>query len=435
MISRAVCWSKRRFLRGQFARQLAVLAGGTAFGQALLFLVAPVLTRLYTPADYGVLAVYSSILGVVSVVACLRFELVIPLPAEETDAANLVGVSLGIAGLVSLVTGAGVWLVTALDLFPDHVDQLGVWIWLLPLSVFWTGWYQTLSAWGIRRSAFGRVAKTRVTQSVSQIAVQLGLGFLGNGPGGLILGQIAGQTGGSGTLANLAFREDRTAFSGISWAAMSGGVKRYGKQSAYATVAALLNSMGLQLPILLLTSAYTTTVVGLFGLGQRLFALPLDLVGRSVAQVYLSRAAELARGNVRELATLFRVIATRLFMVATVILVPVALIAPWLFSVAFGATWYEAGVFVRIMAANFVGQFVMVPLSHTLVVLERQDLLLLWNTVRVILVAGSLMTAKALGLSASGAIAMLSGSGLFAYVLLFILTQAALRQRMAQVSG
>ena len=66
-----------------FARSTMTLASGTAIAQLLLVLAMPVLTRLYTPADYGALAVYSSTLTVLLVLASLRYEVAIPLPENE----------------------------------------------------------------------------------------------------------------------------------------------------------------------------------------------------------------------------------------------------------------------------------------------------------------------------------------------------------------
>jgi O-antigen/teichoic acid export membrane protein len=67
--------------KSRFARNVAVVSAGSAVGQGLLIVSAPVLTRLYTPADFGVLAVYVSILSILAVAATLRYEMAITLPA------------------------------------------------------------------------------------------------------------------------------------------------------------------------------------------------------------------------------------------------------------------------------------------------------------------------------------------------------------------
>ena len=88
---------------GAFARHVVTLASGTALGQLLLVLALPVLTRLYTPADYGALAVYSSTLTVLLVLASLRFEVAIPLPDDDRAAGSLLALSLLALAVVTLV--------------------------------------------------------------------------------------------------------------------------------------------------------------------------------------------------------------------------------------------------------------------------------------------------------------------------------------------
>jgi len=96
--------------RSRFMRNVAVLAGGSAFGQLINISVAPILSRLYTPGDYGLLAVYASILGLLLVVVSLRYEMAIPLPDDEVAAANLLALSLIIVIVISTLSGFAVWL-------------------------------------------------------------------------------------------------------------------------------------------------------------------------------------------------------------------------------------------------------------------------------------------------------------------------------------
>jgi len=104
--------------RGGFVRSVGVLVGGTAFAQALTVLALPLVTRLYTPFDFSVLAVFVSILSIISVAACLRLEIAIPLPESDEDAANLLALALCACSVVSALTGIVVWW------FPSQIVNL-----------------------------------------------------------------------------------------------------------------------------------------------------------------------------------------------------------------------------------------------------------------------------------------------------------------------
>lgn len=88
-----------------FCSNVLKLTTGSVFAQALGILVAPIVTRLFAPEAFGIAALFASIAGVISVVACLRYELSIMLPETDEDAANLLGVSLCCVLIVTIVSG------------------------------------------------------------------------------------------------------------------------------------------------------------------------------------------------------------------------------------------------------------------------------------------------------------------------------------------
>ncbi|MEW6216689.1 MAG: oligosaccharide flippase family protein, partial [Candidatus Bipolaricaulota bacterium] len=255
----------RRFIpRGGFGRSVAVLAGGTALGQTVTILASPLLTRLYDPQDFGIAAVYTSLLSIFSVVASLRYELAIPLPEEEPTAANVLWFSLLMVGLTACVAGLGVWFLGGKLVHLVNSPGLRPFLWLLPLGMALVGTYQVFSYWAIRREAFPRLARTKVTQGVSSVAVQLLFGFAYAGPLGLLLGRVVGQAAGVGTLALLARRRDAEALRAWSWQRMRYVALRYRRFPMLSSGAALINALGLQVPVLLLSSLYGAQVVGHF---------------------------------------------------------------------------------------------------------------------------------------------------------------------------
>ena len=95
---------KKILPKNRFARSVSFLAGGTAAGQAITVLAAPLLTRLYSPEDFGLLAVYTSLLMTIGVIASLRYQLAIPLPKSDEEAAHVVVLSLFIVLGISLAS-------------------------------------------------------------------------------------------------------------------------------------------------------------------------------------------------------------------------------------------------------------------------------------------------------------------------------------------
>jgi O-antigen/teichoic acid export membrane protein len=59
LISKLTSTLKKALPKNAFARGVSVLVGGTVGAQALMVLASPLLTRLYTPEDFGLLVVYA----------------------------------------------------------------------------------------------------------------------------------------------------------------------------------------------------------------------------------------------------------------------------------------------------------------------------------------------------------------------------------------
>ncbi len=173
---------------GAFARSVLTLASGTAIAQLLLALAMPVLARLYTPADYGALAVYASTLTVLLVVASLRYEVAIPLPEDEAVAGSLLVLALILVGAMTAVVSLVVWLGGDAFVAAVKVPVLRPYRWLIPVGFLGAGTYQALSYWAIRRGAFSRVARTKLSQGIGQVVTQIALGLARAGAPGLLIG-------------------------------------------------------------------------------------------------------------------------------------------------------------------------------------------------------------------------------------------------------
>ncbi len=417
----------RRFIPGgRFGRSVAVLAGGTALGQAVVALASPILTRLYSPEDLGILAVFSSILGMVSVFAALRYELAIPLPQDDADAAALVTFSLGVVVAVSLLMGVGVQFLGGHIADWANAPALRQHLWLLPVGVGMVGFYQVLSYWAVRRQAFGRIARTKLYQGLGATSTHILLGLAAVGPAGLIFGQVVGQGAGVTTLAIHAWRDGREHLRTMSPEALRRVAWRYRRFPQLSSFSGLLNSAGLQLPALLLAAFYGPLVAGWFLLGQRVVGIPMSLLGQAVAQVYVGTASRLVQEDQARLRGIFARTAGRLLVLGLIPMGVLGVAGPWFFSRVFGIEWVEAGSYVQLLAGAFLLQFAITPLSQTLNIIERQDLQLAWDFGRLLLVVGALLGARQLGGSAWHAVTAYSAAICLAYGALFLLNLWAL---------
>jgi O-antigen/teichoic acid export membrane protein len=392
-------WSsmRRRLAQAPFWRAVGVVAGGAAFAQALSLLASPLLTRIYSPAEYGTFALYVSVQWLLIVPCTARYELTIPLPTDDREAAQLLGFSLLLALVVTLLLGASVPLGLGRLLAGTPAAPLAPYVWFVPLALFFTATYQCMTYWGMRQRAFDAVARTRMVQGLGRTTTQLALGLLAFGPLGLMLGDAVGRGGGSSTLARSAFRANPEAFRAITLAGMRRMARSYRRFALITSGSALLEAGAMQLPAIFLTIAFTVDAAGWYSLAQQVILLPVGLVANSVAQVYSGEAPRALREGPTQLRRVFLKSARGLALVALAPALALAVAAPWAFSLVFGQQWAEAGHFARALAPMFFCFFVMWPLTYTLNVLGELNVLIAWSSLRFAAVIAVLVGVPALG--------------------------------------
>ncbi len=360
----------RRLLGTEFLRSVAVLTGGTASAQALPVLVMPVLTRLYTPDEFGALAVFAAVLGVLAVVVGGQYETAIPIPKEAATAANLLAVALGCAVFTtSLTTVAVVFFGTAFAGFV-HQPALARHLWMLPIGVAGTGGYVILQFWAVRNRAFPRIARTRLSQAFGGSTTQLALGWGGAGTFGLIAGQIVTSCAGVVGLGRGALRDDRRALRQVSLAGMKQAAAQFVRFPLCTAPEAFANAASIQVPVLLVAQHSPAAEVGFLMLGLRLMQAPLALIGSSVSQVYYAHAVTEHRED--RLAPFTADVLGKLIRVGVGPMIFAGLLAPSVCETVLGAGWHRAGVLIAWMTPWLVLQFVSSPVSQVLYVTSRQ---------------------------------------------------------------
>lgn len=413
-----------------FWRNAALVTGGTAFAQALALAATPALTRLYSPTDFGAFAVYMGVLLIAASCASLRYEYAIPLPSEQAVAAALLVTALCVVAASSCLVAVATLVLGDALIEATDAESLQPYLWLVPLGVAGTGVYQVLTYWAIREKAFGRLARTRMVQGGSMVGIQVGAGAAGAGAIGLMAGALVGQVAGSGRLALEALRAYRRAPFALTRSLLRSSATRYRRFPLLSTPSGLANSLGVYLPAILLAAFYGPAVAGLFALTQRAINLPLILVGNSVAQAYTGEAASLLREDPRRLRRLFDSTARSMLLLGAVPAVAAVIAAPWLFELVFGDEWRQSGEFVQVLALMFLLQFVSLPLSQTLNVLERLGTQLAYDVVRLILGVGALATAHALGAGPVEAVAAYGAGMTVAFGANILINARAVRRRV-----
>lgn len=373
-----------------FVKNVSVLVGGTAFAQLITILILPILTRLYSPDDFGVLAVYLSSVSLISVVACLRFEIAIPMPEENKEAVILLALSLYSVIVVTILTILGVLL------FSKQIEQstqgklLG-YVWLIPLGVFLSGIYASLQYWATRHKAFSLIAKTRLSQAIGSSSTQLGFGYAGLTPLGLLIGQLVSLGAGIIGLNRYFIKNNSFPLRDVSISELKSVFKRYDRFPKYSTWEAFANSGAIQIPVILIAYYAVSAEAGFLMLAMRLLSAPMSLIGGAVGQVYLAEAAEKNYEGKLQIFTHNTVKA--LAKIGTPPIFFAGLAAPFFIPIIFGEEWQRAGDIIAWMSPWFLMQFITSPVSMSLHITNNQKVAMFLQFFGLLLRVGSVVIA------------------------------------------
>jgi len=412
----------RRVSGDDFFRNVGILTGGTIGARVVLALSLPVLTRIYSPEDFESLAIYMAALSLFTVIASLRLDMAITLPADDAEAANLLALSLLAA--VAFCAVLTVPVIAAPDAVAGLLGQAGLlpFLWMIPTGVALAAGYQALQYWASRKRRFALVARTRVARAVGGAGTQIGLGAVGIAPFGLLLGQLIYSGLGIAGLARDLLRNDRAALAAISAAAMVRALSAYRRFPIYSVPEALANSAGVQVPVILIAAAAAGPEAGYLALAMQVMAMPMALVGQSVAQVFIAEAPERLRAGT--LPAFTRRTSLTLFKLGAVVLIPLGLLSPLVFAPAFGAEWKRAGEIVLWMTPWHILQFTASPVSAVLLVTGHLRRAMILQFAGATLRIGAVVAAAVMATEWISEVFALSGAIFYALYIAVVLRSA-----------
>ena len=375
-------------------RSVGILAAGTAVSQLIAFAVAPLLGRLYTPADFGLFGVFISVAAIAAVIVTMRLDLAVVVPESDEEAMDVVGVGVLTATVMSVL--AAVVVLVAGELLGAVLGEPGVvpLLALLPLYLGANGVYQMLNYWSTRTSNFARLSIAEMTRSASVAGIQVTGGYLSSGPGGLTLGQVSGQVIAAAMLVARSARSSGALFTRrLDVRVVRQVLGRFRHFVVFGTPQALVNAINQGLPAFVLTVTFDAGIAGHYLMAQRLLSAPIGLLGRSTRQVLYPRLSRAMNdGSALQVASR----ATLLLALAAAI--PVALVVvggPAIYRFILGSEWVLAGEFSRFLVLWLAVAFVNIPSVSLVPLLEMQR----WHAVYEVIYLCARLAALLLGAS------------------------------------
>jgi len=361
--------------KSEVSKNVLTLMTGTIIAQAIPIAISPILTRIYTPEDFGIFALFFAMISIFGSIANGRYELAIMLPKKDEDAINIFALGFIITTLFSLL------LFIIILIFHDNIieylnnKKIGFWLYFVPFALFFVGLFNILNYYNTRKKEYKSLANAKVIKSIILAITQLSIGFLKQGATGLITGQILSQIFANMRLFKNIIK-DKTLLSFISKEKIIKQAKKYRDFPKFSLWSTLANIINRQFSNILIASFFTASALGFYSLVQKILGIPTALIGSSIGQVYFQKAS-----TEKVIYPFFIKTLKQVSIISLLIFPLLYLIIEDLFTIVFGDEWRVAGVYAKTVIPFFAMRFIYATVSTTYSIKDKLYIELIWQII------------------------------------------------------
>lgn len=362
-----------------FLKNSLTLSGGVALAQVLPFLFYPVLGRIFTTEQFGLLANLTAITSVLAVLGSGKYESAVLIARDKREAAALAILSV----LLGFATMTVAWVLLRFVLLQPLSDMLhepdfGQWVFVCPLAGISIIVFNVYNEWCVREKYFRPLSVNKIVNATAITLSKTFLGFAQICAQGLVVGDFVGRVISAVGCVVRAWLKDGQTFARTCWGDVVACAKKFKDFPRFTMPGQLLNTVGQALPVWFITAFFDKTEAGLFSMAMTIFAIPISIISTALRDVYRQRANEeyLREGNC--LKSFDKLL--RMLLVAGVgALVVFVWFLPVLMKLFLGPQWEVAGQYAQILAPAMVLSFVSGPLSGLFVVAEKLRPFFYWQ--------------------------------------------------------
>lgn len=366
--------------KNDFVKNAITLVTGTGIAQIIPLLVAPIVARLYAPADYAVLAAYSSVTVLLTIIATGMYDAALMLDKTDKEAANTGAVAFSITIVITIIALLVMIVFRSSIAELTGIESVEFWLFLVPFTVFCSGFYQTLNVWNNRKQRYKRLASNRIIMTLITSSLTLSFGFLHFKEKGLLISLLCGQAISLLILLTQTFRNDKILILSITKSEILRSLRRHKDFPIYNMPQGFLDGVKESSTIWIISNFFGANVLGAFSFAKSILMRPLQIVGNAVSQVFYQKASSIynTKGSIYEFSK-------KTFLILFAIGLPFAIIIIFLgkdlFTIVFSKRWTDAGIFSQILIPWLLFSFVGSAISSIPLILRKQKQYFYWAIV------------------------------------------------------
>lgn len=349
-----------RLRSSKLVGEAATVLSGNVLAQGIALAAYFVLTRIYSPEDYGLFNIFYSYIEVLVIASTCKYELATVVADDDRQAAAVTRFALRLNTIVScvlLAVAAALWLS---GLLPAHFRPLGWMVMLIPPMVFFCGTSRIYSFVYNRYHRYRHIALSETVNAGGGALSKILLGLAGALPAGLPIGAVLGQAA-----ANINYRLGlrKLSLPPTTAAERKAAARAHRNYPLFVAPKDFINTFSSNLPFLWAAAYFGRAEIGLFGLALTFTLQPVNLISSAIERVLYARTAEAVHSR-QAIAPLLRRFVLPLAGAAVAVCVAAWFVAEPVFAFCFGSRWHGCGPYVQALLPWALAAFVSTSLLY-----------------------------------------------------------------------
>ena len=327
-------------------KNFAKLFSANVIAQLIGIVIYPILTRIYLPEDFGLLNLFLSIGGVLTILATAEYHNSVLLPETDSKAIACVWVCVVVALLVSAVSALSIPFAPYLESM-FNIQHLSICLIFLPVYVLFMALWNVLNMWYTRQGAFNAVCGYQLSKSSLSASLKWLFSLFSVSSAVLIFASVVGTV--VPFVANLfAHWKRNCCLLSVKWNDIRSAAIQYANFPKFTLPQTLVNYVSGNISIFVLSPYFSMAEVGFYSMAQTLAFQPICMISASVYQVLFNKLTQMKKSS-QMIAPFVRGFIGRLSLVVIPFFVILFFIVQPVCSFLLGDVWVRSGVFIQIM--------------------------------------------------------------------------------------
>lgn len=355
--------------KSTYLKQIITLMSGSLMAQVIMLGSIPLLTRLYSPSEFGIYSLFISVITIIGSVSSLKYDQAIMLPKNNKDAQALVFLSILITCIITFLS-----LILILVFNSYLVNYFGnnqLIVFLIPVGILFLGLIQIFNAFSSRNQFYREMSKVRVLNAFNLSLVQISTKYIASFDG-LIFGKLAADFTSVIYLIRFHINKKTLQLKNISKRRIKFNIDKHHHFPKFQSITVFLNAVSQNIPVLLLGALYSIEIAGFYALTIRVLRTPITLIGSATREVFYQKASNLHAQN-KSFFNLYIKTTTWLIKIFIIPFMIIILFSNEIFSFVFGEKWEESGLYASVLIYWYFFAFINSPSVMSFSILQLQS--------------------------------------------------------------